>query len=160
MPLVNRAVDVEPSRAYSTASRREMQRRLDRSYGVIERILSARISRFDKAKSDLNSVRDLTSEAHAQIGDWNKSHKGLKKLSQRMPGSLYTTSYPWTFSGTSKQYQKYVGYRLVKHRSKLRSSIDDLRAYVDYFNDRYAFIQKGFAWLKINPPKVNLISEV
>lgn len=160
MSLINRAVEFEPSRAYLTASRREMQLRLDRSLGVIERILSARVSRFDKAKSDFNVVRLKTSEAHEQIKKWQSAHKGVSKLSTRMDGTLYDRSYFWSYGLPAKKYAKLVDNRVSKHRSRVKSSIEDLRSYVDYFNERYAFIQKGFSWLKINPPKVNLVSEV
>lgn len=160
MPLINRAVDCEPSKVYSTASRREMQSRLDRSYRVIERVLSARISRFDRAKSDLDEVRLRTSVARDQIESWNAAHKKTVRLPEKMSGSLYGNSYPWTYSFPSNKFSKFVNQRLIKHRAKLRSSIEDLRSYVDYFNERYAFIHRGFSWLELNPPKVNLVSEV
>lgn len=160
MPLINRAVDCEPSKVYSTASRREMQSRLDRSYRVIERVLSARISRFDRAKSDLDEVRLRTSVARDQIESWNAAHKKTVRLPEKMSGSLYGNSYPWTYSLPSNKFSKFVNQRLIKHRVKLRSSIEDLRSYVEYFNERYAFIHRGFSWLELNPPKVNLISEV
>lgn len=76
-------------------------------------------------------------------------------LSARADGA-----YPWAKNIPARDYRKLVKARSLKHRSNLKASIDDLRSYVDYFNNRYAFIQQGFSWLKINPPKVNLISEV
>lgn len=161
MPLINRIAEVEPERAYATASRKEMQNRLDHSLGVIERRLSSRISRFENAKASLSEIRLKTTEAHSQLNEWRLAHQGVRRLPERMPERVRDDgAYPWAKNVTARSYRKRVNSRFSKHRNVLRSSIDDLRAYVDQFNDRYAFIQKGFSWLKINPPKVNLISEV
>lgn len=61
---------------------------------------------------------------------------------------------------SAKRYKKHVDEKLFKFRSNLKSSIEDLRSYVNYFNERYAFINRGFSWIELNPPKVNLVSEV
>lgn len=84
MSLVKRAVDVEPVRAYKTASKKERQRRLDHSFGVIERRLAARISSFASARNLLKSIgSDVSSEIRV-LDKWDEAHAGARRLPSRM----------------------------------------------------------------------------
>lgn len=56
--------------------------------------------------------------------------------------------------------RKEVAVRLKSGRDNVRSSIGQLREYIEVFNDRFAFIQRGMSCLRINPPKVSITSEL
>lgn len=80
MSLVKRAVDVEPVRTYKTASKKERQRLLDHSFGVIERRLAARISSFASARNLLKSIGSDVSSEIRLLDKWDEAHAGVRRL--------------------------------------------------------------------------------